>query len=199
MYSSDEEWESEFKTPRRSHEDGRMDACIKVHSMVEDKFQEIDQQQHQATRNNAGHRSRRFIVVDGLQDGECDSGDEDDEEPMGDVGSEDEKDDAPHDLEEIIQELYDGAKSSILTTTILIMILYTIHRVSNKFADQVFALFCLHLLPGENRLSKNYHAAKSLMRRLGLNFNTIHACVRGCVLFRGPLENVVRCPMCNAP
>ena len=81
----------------------------------------------------------------------------------------------------------------------LIKTLYTIHKVSNKFVDQVFALFRLHLLPGENRLTKNYHAAKSMIRKFGLNYNTTHACVRGCVLFRGLFENVVRCLKCNTP
>ena len=38
-----------------------------------------------------------------------------------------------------------------------------------------------------------------MIRKLGLNYNTIHACERGCVLFRGPYENDVRCPKCNKP
>ena len=175
-----------------------MDTGLEVRSMVEDVFQEIDQQQHPLEETMQDMVMDAFTVVDGLHDGANDSGDEDDEEPMGDIGNEDDKDDAPHDLEEAIQELYDGAKSSVLVATILIMTLYTIHGVSNKFADQVFAIFHLHLLLVENRLPKNYHAVKSLIRRLGLNYNTIHACVGGCVLFRGPLENVVRCPKCNA-
>jgi hypothetical protein len=41
--SSDEEWEEELKTPLGTHEDGRMDAGIEVHSMVEDVFQENDE------------------------------------------------------------------------------------------------------------------------------------------------------------
>ena len=197
--SSDEEWESEFKTVPRVNEDGRMDVGLEVRSMVEDVFQEIDHQEHPLEETLQDIVMDAFNVVDGLQDGGCDSGDEEDEEPMGNVGNADDKDDAPHDLEEAIQELYDGAKSSVLAATILIMTLCTIHGVSNKFADQLFVLFRLHLLPGENRLPKNYHAAKSLIRRLGLNYNTIHACVGGCVLFRGPLENAVNCPKCNAP
>jgi hypothetical protein len=197
--SSDEEWEEELKTPLRTHEDVRMDAGIEVRSMVEDVFQENDQPQRPLEETMEDIVMDAFTMVDGLQEGTCDSGDEDEEEPMGDLGNEDDKEDAPHDLEEAIQELYDGAKSSVLAATILIMTLCTIHGVSNKFADQIFVLFRLHLLPGENRLPKNYHAAKSLIRRLGLNYNTIHACVGGCVLFRGPLENAVRCPKCSAP
>ena len=135
--------------------------------------------------------------MDDLQDGANEESGDEDEEPLGDVNID--KDDNPHELEDAIQELYDGAKSSVLAATILIMTLCTIHGVSNKFADQLFALFRLHLLPGENRLPKNYHAAKSMIRKLGLNYNTIHACVGGCVLFRGPYENDVRCPKCNKP
>ena len=198
--SSDEEWEQEFKTPAGSHEDGRMDADVQVRAMVQDAFQENDTQQNPLEETIQEIVMDAFTVVDGLEDGaNNESGDEDDEEPMGDLGIADDKDDAPHDLEEAIQELYDGARSSVLAATILIMTLCTIHGVNNKFADQIFALFRLHLLPGENRLPKNYHAAKSLIRKLGLNYNTIHACVGGCVLFRGPLENATHCPKCNAP
>ena len=198
--SSDEEWEEEFKIPRGNRFDGSMDAGLDVRAMVEDAFQEIDTQQQPMDETIQDIVMDAFTVVDGLDDGVYDdSGDEADEEPMGDLGPEDERDDAAHDLEEAIQELYDGAKSSVLVATILIMTLCTIHGVSNKFADSIFALFRLHILPDENRLPKNYHAAKSLIRKLGLNYNTIHACVRGCVLFRGPLENASRCPKCNAP
>ena len=134
-----------------------------------------------------------YTIVDGLQDGaNDDSGDENKEEPLGDLGIEHDKDDAPHELEDAIQELYDGAKSSILAATILIMTICIIHRVSNKLADQLFVFFCLHLLSGENQLPKNYHAAKSMIRKLGLNHNTIHICQGECVLFRGPYENATK-------
>ena len=57
--SSDEEWESEFKTAPRAHEDGRMDVGLEVRSMVEDVFQEIDAQEP-IGRNIAGHRYGRI-------------------------------------------------------------------------------------------------------------------------------------------
>ena len=196
--SSDEEWELEFKTTQRTFEKEPMDAGFEVRSMVEDAFQEIDEQQHPLEETIQEIVMDAFNVVDGLEDdANNDSGDEDDEEPMGELGIEEDNYDAPHDLEDAIQELYGGAKSSVLAATILIMTLCTIHGVSNKFADQLFALFRLHLLPGENRLPKNYHAAKSMIRKLGLNYNTIHACIGGCVLFRGPYENAIRCSKCN--
>ena len=59
-------------------------------------------------------------------------------------------DDDSHKSKDAIQELYDGAKSSILAATILIITLCTIYGVSNKFADQLFAIFRLHLSSSEN-------------------------------------------------
>ena len=98
-----------------------------------------------------------------------------------------------------MEELYHGARSSVLAATILIMTLCTIHGVSNKFADQLFTLFRKHLLPSENQLPKNYYAAKALIQKLGLNYNTIHACQAGCVLFRGQYEDATCCPKCKKP
>lgn len=86
--------------------------------------------------------------MDGLQDyANDDSDDEDDKEPLGDLGIEEDNYDAPHDLKDAIQELYGGAKSSVLAATLLIMTLCTIHGVSNKFADQLLIHIRLHLLP----------------------------------------------------
>jgi hypothetical protein len=105
----------------------------------------------------------------------------------------------PQELETAIEELYHGAKSSVLAATILIMTLCTVHGLSNKFADQLFTLFREHLLPSENMLPKNLHAAKGLISKLGLNYNTIHACQGGCVLFRGQYEGATHCPKCKKP
>ena len=195
--SSDEEWEQKFKTPLRTPEDVQLDEGLDVRSMVEDTFHELDERPQPLEDIMEEIVMDAFTVVDDLQDGEDDdSSDEANKEPLADVWGESEKDDNPHELEDALQELYGGAKSSILAATILIMTLCTIHGVSNKFADQLFALISLHLLPGENHLPKNYHAAKSLIRKLGLNYNTIHACEGGCVLFIGPY---VHCPKCNKP
>ena len=168
--------------------------------MVQDTFQEFDERPQVLEDIMEEIVMDAFTVVDDLQDGEDDdSSDEANEEPLADVCGESKKDNNPHELEDAIQELYGSAKSSILAATILIMTLCTIHGVSNKIADQLFALFSLHFLSGENRLPKNYYAAKSMIRKLGLNYNTINACEGGCVLFRGPYENDVRCPKCNKP
>ena len=106
-----------------------------------------------------------FTVVDELahDDNDSSSDDEVEDEPLGENGGSlagEQNYGDPHELEVAIEELYHGAKSSVLAATILIMTLCTVHGVSNKFADQLFTLFCEHLLPSENMLPKNLHAAK---------------------------------------
>jgi hypothetical protein len=69
-----------------------------------------------------------------------------------------------------------------LATKIIIMNLCTIHVVKNKFVDELFTLFQLHLLLKPNCLPNNYYAPKMLIQNLGLDYKTIHACVKGFVL-----------------
>jgi hypothetical protein len=63
-------------------------------------------------------------------------------------------------------------------------------------------LFCIlhgHILPDGNSLPRNNYAARTLTRKLGLTYNTIHACKSGCVLFRGVLANATECPEYRKP
>ena len=93
---SDEEWEQEFKRPHRTHEDGKLDVDLKVHSMVQDASQEIDKLLHPLEEIMQEIVMNTFTIVDGLQDGaNGDYGNEDDEEPLGNLGVEHNKDDAP--------------------------------------------------------------------------------------------------------
>jgi hypothetical protein len=151
-----------------------------------------------------------FTVADGVHN-QCRQSDNWDEDIRGCGGSDDavgENDDeeTPEDsnldsdaLEEAIQPLYKGAHSTKLAGTVLLMNLCAVHEVSNCFVDELFTILHGNLLPEENGLPKNYHVAKTLMRRLGLSYNTIHACKNGCVLFRGDLANEEWCPQCSQP
>jgi hypothetical protein len=79
----------------------------------------------------------------------------------------------PRALEEAITLLNDAARCTKLAATILLMNLYTVHGISNSFADKMFINLHAHVLPKDNCLSKNHHAAKSLTKKLGLAYNTI--------------------------
>jgi hypothetical protein len=202
---SDEEWEEEFRRPPVAH-DGHIDEGLDMHAMVEDAFTEIDEApappitlEDQLEDIVMG----AFTVVDELAHDDPETSDDKlEDEVLGGIGGgivdRDNYGD-PRELETAIEELYHGAKSSVLAATILIMTLCTVHGVSNKFADQLFTLFREHLLPSENMLPKNLHAAKGLISKLGLNYNTIHACQSGCVLFRGQYEEAIHCPKCKLP
>jgi hypothetical protein len=102
-------------------------------------------------------------------------------------------------LEEAIHELYEGSRSTKLATTILFMNLCTVHEVNNNFTDELFTILHRHLLPKGNRLPKNHHAAKSLTSKLGLTYTIIHACGKGCVLFRAEYADAKHCPKCDGP
>jgi hypothetical protein len=86
-------------------------------------------------------------------------------------------------LREACQPLYNGARCTKLASTLLLMNVCTVHGVSNKFMDELLALLHKHLLPKDNLLPPSMYAAKSLTRKVGLDYKHIHACVNGCILF----------------
>jgi hypothetical protein len=100
-------------------------------------------------------------------------------------------------LEEAIQELYEGSRSTKLAATILFMNLCTVHGMSNNFVDELFTILHRHLLPKGYRLPKNHYAAKLLTSKLGLTYTSIHACGKGCVLFRGEYADAEHYPKCD--
>jgi hypothetical protein len=102
-------------------------------------------------------------------------------------------------LEEAVGGLYEGAKSSTLAAIIFLLNLCTIYGVSNCFVNELFCILHGHILLDGNSLPRNNYAARTLTRKLGLTYNTIHACESGCVLFRGVLANATECPQCGKP
>ena len=53
------------------------------------------------------------------------------------------------------------------------------------------------LLPKDNTCPPSHYEAKKLVRKLGLNYNTIHACKNDHYLFRIELKNAKECPQCE--
>jgi hypothetical protein len=102
-------------------------------------------------------------------------------------------------LEEAIKELYKGSKCTKLATTILFVNLCMMHGVNNKFAYELFTLLRLHLLLADNCLPHNYYVAKTLTRKIGLDYKNIRVCGKRCVLFRSEYRNVINCPKCGTP
>jgi hypothetical protein len=88
-----------------------------------------------------------------------------------------------HTIEDAIYELYTKAKSSKLAATILLLNLCTVHGVSNCFVDELFSILQAHLLADVNSLPKNHYSTRTLTKKLGLVYRSIHACESGCVFF----------------
>lgn len=169
--------------------DLQMDIC----GMVEDDFQQVDEPTTLEERTME-IIEEAFMVVNGLhEETNARDGNNSEDEHEGNIVMECEPlgeeafDDAPRDnnfdpmaLEDTIMELYRGSKCTKLVVTILLMNLCIIHGVNNKFANELFTLLHLHLLSGDNCLLNNYYVAKTLTKKLGLDYKNIHACSKGC-------------------
>jgi hypothetical protein len=83
---------------------------------------------------------------------------------------------------------------SIISTVVVILTMCTIHGVSNAFADELLRYLSSSLLPKGNSLPTSFYQAKTMVRKMGLDYNVIHCCPVGHVLFRGEKENLDACP-----
>jgi hypothetical protein len=191
--SSDDEWEQSFWVPT-THRTGEVDVQVDTRRMVEETFQNANdtfilEERVQEVVVDA------FVVADAVHDncmGDAihDGEDVPDlgvEEPVGESaegGSDDASNFDPHMLEDAMKPLYRGAKCMELAGTILLMNVCTVHGVSNNFTQELFAILHGHLLPEDNCVPKNYYSTRSLTSKLGLSYRTIHACEKGCIIFR---------------
>ncbi len=80
----------------------------------------------------------------------------------------------------------------------LLMNICTIHRVNNKFVDELLSLLHKYFLPLDNCLLTNMYHAKTLSKKVSLNYKMIHACPNGCVLFKGVYIKLRTCPKCGS-
>jgi hypothetical protein len=77
------------------------------------------------------------------------------------------------------------------------MNVWTIHGVSNKFFDELLALFHRHLLLKDNCFLASMYIIKTLTKKVGLDYKHIHACVHGCILFRRQYASLETCFKCG--
>ena len=93
--------------------------------------------------------------------------------------------------------LYEGSTLSMLCATLLLVNCCKTHGVSNSFMNELLMLLSTSILPQGNCLPKTEYEASKILRRLGLAYNMINACPKGCCLFKGDLENADKCPVCD--
>ncbi|KAH7845791.1 hypothetical protein Vadar_006051 [Vaccinium darrowii] len=150
-----------------------------------------------------GHEKtpNRDFVYDILEDvwaGEIGDANQDDE---FDFHSSPVFDDGPEKFTRLVRdadcELYPGCKMfSKLSFLINLLHVKTMHKLSNKSCSMLLDLIKKALPTGET-LPKSYYEAQNLMRDLGLNYTTIHACKYDCALFWKEYENREECPICG--
>lgn len=104
-------------------------------------------------------------------------------------------------LEELYEQattpLYTGSKCSVVSATIVIMNMCAVFRVSNRFMDELLRYLSTDLLPQDNKLPGTHYVARRSIRKLGLNYNNVHACPDGCVLFEEEHADLDSCPKCS--
>ena len=81
--------------------------------------------------------------------------------------------------------LFAGATVSLLGTLLVLLTICKAHGVSNACVDELMKALSCQILPQPNTLPSSERLASRLLRTFGLGYNIIHACLRGCVLFRG--------------
>lgn len=95
--------------------------------------------------------------------------------------------------------LYAGATVSLLGALLVVLTICKIHGVSNACVDELMKALSSQILPQPNTLPVSERQATRLPRSLGLGYSIIHACIRGCVLFRGQYAGLNCCPTCDVP
>ena len=93
--------------------------------------------------------------------------------------------------------LYDSGPMNRLGTILMLLNLYSVHRVNNNFVDELFGLLKNELLPKLNTLPSTRYEATKIIKKLGLAYDAIHACEARCVLFWKELVDETHCPKCN--
>jgi len=79
------------------------------------------------------------------------------------------------------REMCNGVNVSVISATIVLVNMVVIHGMSNLYMNKLLKYLLIVLLPMRNMLSSSHYKAKKLIRKLGLNYNIIHACPNGCV------------------
>ena len=54
-----------------------------------------------------------------------------------------------------------------------------------------------HILSEENTLPKSYYQAKKILCPMGMEYQKIHACPNGCILYKHEFHEMPKCPRCG--
>jgi hypothetical protein len=93
--------------------------------------------------------------------------------------------------------LFESSKLLGLCATLLMNCCHT-HGTSNVFIIELLRLIkTTSYYP--NTLPSSKYEMSNTLKQLGLTYNTIDACVKGCMLFQNNYANVDQCIKCGEP
>ena len=97
--------------------------------------------------------------------------------------------------------LFDGAKMSVLSSSLLLLDWQVENHVTNVGMDRLFALLRHAMLPDQNEIPSDRNAAKRIVKKMGMDYEMVHACPNNCTLYFEENAHLTKCPVttCNAP
>lgn len=93
--------------------------------------------------------------------------------------------------------LYEGSTVSSLQAMLESLQLKDSTDMSDAAYNKM-ATFVKRILPKDNRFPNSYNEVKKDMKKLGMGFEVIHACVNGCMLFYKEYSDDEDCRICHA-
>ena len=114
---------------------------------------------------------------------------------------EEDNDENAESMEALLKEasipLFKDNPTNRLQATLMLLNICTIFGVPNTCVNKLLKLLKYDLLPKESTCPPSHYEAKKLVRKLGLSYNTIHACKNGHCLCRDELKDAKECPQCK--
>ena len=97
--------------------------------------------------------------------------------------------------------LFEGARLSVLSSALVLLDWQVQNHVSNVALDQLFLLLRDALLPIQNEMPSDRYAAKKIVKKMGMDYEMVHACPNNCTLYFEETAHLTHCPVttCNAP
>ncbi|GJR90022.1 CACTA transposable element [Tanacetum coccineum] len=99
------------------------------------------------------------------------------------------------------QKLYPGCDMTTLEFTSEISHIKVLHKISDAGFNKILALLQKACSPSKGyNFPSSYYEIKKTYKKIGLGYESIHACINDCFLFWGSEENkkMPNCPICKA-
>ncbi|KAK1416898.1 hypothetical protein QVD17_26017 [Tagetes erecta] len=98
---------------------------------------------------------------------------------------------------ELNTELYPGCSwMSSLNFIAKLLHIKVLNKWTNSSFDQLLE-FLRVAFPKENHIPASHYEAKKKLRKIGLGYESIHACINDCALFWKENEKMQNCPVCK--